>query len=268
MITREELDFLAKKYETEEFIKDDPIQFIHKFKNKEDIELVGFISSLFAYGNRKMFIWKLNDLFVRTDRDVSNYVKNGDFKNLKGLEYRFSKDYDIIPVFEILNKLYTESKGLEDLFEYAFSHSPVENDFERGRKYDKILQIVVDYFYSRAPKNAGQGFYHMIPNPQNGGAMKRMNMFLRWMVRKSVVDVGIWDFIKPKDLYIPLDVHVARLSRETGLLNRKSNDYRAVVELTRKLQTFCKDDPVKYDFALFAFGVELNSKKYRRDNNE
>lgn len=252
MITKEELDKLAQKYETPDFITDDPVQFVHKFKAKEDMELAGFISSLFAYGNRKLFIKKLDDLFSRTDYDVSNYVKNGDFKNLKGLEYRFSKDYDIIPVFDILHNLYTESNGLEELFSYSFT--------PRGENYDHFLQKVVDYFYARAPKDAGHGFYHMIPNPQNGGAMKRMNMFLRWMIRKSSVDVGIWSFMKPKDLYIPLDVHVARISRQMGLLLRKSNDYRAVVELMTSLREFCPEDPVKYDFAMFAFGVELNKK--------
>ena len=125
----------------------------------------------------------------------------------------------------------------------------------------KMLKTVVDYFYSRAPKTAGQGFYHMIPNPENGGAMKRMNMFLRWMVRKPPVDLGIWTFIKPKDLLIPLDVHVARVSRNMGLLTRKSNDFKAVIELTSKLRELCPEDPVKYDFAMFAFGVELNKKK-------
>ena len=250
MITKIELDILASKYENESFIKDDPVQFIHRFTNKQDIELAGFISSLFAYGNRKMFISKLEDLFKRADNDISNFVKNGDFQNLKGIEYRFSKDYDIIPVFDILHTLYTESKGLEDLFSYSFMPN-------RGEKYDEFLQKVVDYFYARAPKNAGQGFYHMIPNPQKGGAMKRMNMFLRWMVRKSAVDRGIWTFMKPKDLLIPLDVHVARQSREMGLLSRKSNDYQAVIELTHKLKEFCPEDPVKYDFAMFAFGVEL-----------
>lgn len=248
MITKEELDRLAQKYETEEFIKDDPVQFIHRFKKKEDAELGGFIASLFAYGNRKMFIKKLDELFLKADNDITNYVKNGDFSNLKGFEYRFSKDSDIIPVFEILNKLYKEAKGLEELFAYGFSQ-------------DNFLQTVVDYFYSLAPKFAGQGFYHMIPNPQNGGAMKRMNMFLRWMVRRSVVDLGIWKFMEPKDLLIPLDVHVGRVSRNMGLLTRKSNDFKAVIELTNKLKEFCPEDPVKYDFAMFAFGVELNSKK-------
>jgi uncharacterized protein (TIGR02757 family) len=252
MISKEELDLLVSKYETESFIKDDPIQFVYKAKSKEDKELAGFISSLFAYGNRKMFISKLDELFKKADFDITNYVKNGDFNNLKGFEYRFSKEYDIIPIFKILNELYTKSKGLEELFEYSFS--------PREEKYDHFLQKVVDYFYLRAPKDAKQGFYHMIPNPKNGGAMKRMNMYLRWMVRKSPVDIGIWDFMKPKDLYIPLDVHVARQSRKMGLLTRKSNDYRAVQELTEKLKEFSPDDPVKYDFAMFAFGVELNKQ--------
>ena len=99
----------------------------------------------------------------------------------------------------------------------------------------------------------------MIPNPQNGGAMKRMNMFLRWMVRKGPVDLGIWEFMQPKDLLIPLDVHVARISREMGLLNRKSNDFKAVIELTNNLRKISPEDPIKYDFAMFAFGVDLEN---------
>ena len=273
MITKNELDKLVEKYETTDFIKDDPIQFPHRFKNKKDIELAGFIASLFAYGNRKMFIAKLNDLFNRADNDIANYVKNGEFKNLKGLEYRFSKDYDIIPIFEILHNLYKESHGLEELFEYGWNVSGsgqktphlMRGNYpkcsEKYNDYLKFFQTIVDYFYSRAPKTVRQGFYHMLPNPANGGAMKRMNMFLRWMIRKSPVDLGIWNFMQPKDLLIPLDVHVARISRNMGLLNRKSNDFKAVIELTNKLKEFSPDDPVKYDFAMFAFGVELNSTK-------
>ena len=258
MITKTELDKLAEKYESPDFIKDDPIQFLYKFRTKEDIELAGFLASMFAYGNRKLFIKKLDDLFLRSGNDLKNYIENGDFKNLCGIEYRFAKDFDIIPIFEILHKLYSETKGLEELFEFAFKNA---DGFNRGDKYDMFLQGVIDYFYSNAPQSVQHGFYHMLPNPKNGGAMKRMNMFLRWMVRKSPVDVGIWTFMKPKDLMIPLDVHVARISRSMELLNRKSNDYKAVVDLTSKLREFSPDDPVKYDFAMFAFGVELNKKK-------
>ena len=251
MITKQELDSLVKKYETKDFIKDDPIQFPHRFCIKQDIELASFIASLFAYGNRKMFITKLNDLFNRADNDITNYIKNGDFSNLKGIEYRFSKEDDIIEIFKILHTLYTESKGLEELFSYSWEKA----------EYSLFFQTIIDYFYFRVSKNAGHGFYHMIPNPANGGAMKRMNMFLRWMIRKSDVDFGIWNFMQPKDLLIPLDVHVARISRNMGLLKRKSNDFKAVVELTNKLKKFSPDDPVKYDFAMFAFGVELNNRK-------
>ena len=198
--------------------------------------------------HRKIFINKLNQLFELSDNDVLNYIKNGDFKNLKGFEYRFAKDFDIIQIYKCLSKLYNKSQGLEELFKY-------------GYEKENMLQIVVDYFYSNVSDKVGQGFFHMIPNPKNGGAMKRMNMFLRWMVRKSDVDLGIWQFIKPSELLIPLDVHVARVSRNMGLLQRKSNDFKAVLELTEQLKRFCPEDPIKYDFAMFAFGVELNKTK-------
>ena len=251
MITKFELDKLAAKYENEDFIKEDPIQFIYKGKNKEEKEIAGFIASSFAFGNRKAFISTLNQILNRCDNDLCNYVKNGDFENLRGTYYRIYKDYDIIGLFKVLHNIYTKEGGLECLFKSCFKE-------DRGDKYDMFLSEIVDIIYNSAPKNVGQGFYHMIPNPVKGSAMKKMNMFLRWMVRKSAVDIGIWNFMKPKDLYIPLDVHVARQSREMGLLTRKSNDYRAVKELMEKLKSFCPEDPVKYDFAMFAYGIEQN----------
>jgi len=256
LITKTELDKLVEKYETVDFIKNDPIQFCHRFVKKEEIELAGFIASLFAYGNRKIFIKKLDEIFAKVDGDLLGFIKNGDFSSLKGVEYRFSKENDIIPIFEILSKLCNESKGLEELFEYAWL-TPHSSPHLKERE-QAFLQTVVDYFYSQAPKIFTPGFYHMIPNPQNGGAMKRMNMFLRWMVRKGPVDLGIWNFISPAELLIPLDVHVSRVSREMGLLLRKSNDFISVIELTNRLKDFDKNDPVKYDFAMFAFGIELN----------
>ena len=102
MITKTELDNLVEKYETSDFIKDDPIQFIHRFKSKQDAELAGFIASLFAYGNRKVFIKKIDEICKKAQDDITNFVKNGDFSSLKGFEYRFSKENDIIPIYEIL----------------------------------------------------------------------------------------------------------------------------------------------------------------------
>lgn len=243
MITKSELDALVLKYENKDFIKDDPVQFIHKFRYKKDTELAGFIASLLAYGSRTQFIKKLDEiLIVKAQNEPLNFVLNFEPKMIGDFNYRFGKPNDFISIFKILKELYTTTDGLEELFKH-------------GYEQNRMFETVVDYFYARADKNVGQGFYHMIPNPHNGGAMKRMCMFLRWMVRKSCVDAGIWNFMKPSELYIPLDVHVARISRQMGLLKRSSNDFKAVVELTNKLKEFCPDDPVKYDFAMFGYGV-------------
>ena len=248
MITKTELDKLVEKYENTNFIKNDPVQFIHKYKNKKDIEIAGFIASLLAYGSRVQFIKKLDYLMENiAQNEPLNFIQNFESKMIGDFNYRFGKPNDFISIFEIMKTLYNTTEGLEELF-------------ADGYKKGKIFETVVDYFYARANENVGQGFYHMIPNPHNGGAMKRMCMYLRWMVRKSCVDVGIWKFMKPSELYIPLDVHVARVSRQMGLLTRNSNDFKAVIELTNKLKEFCPDDPVKYDFAMFAYGVDNNKK--------
>jgi len=243
MITKSELDELVLKYENEDFIKDDPVQFIHRFKEKKDIEIAGFIASLLAYGSRKQFIKKLDDLFINiAQNEPLDFILNFEPKLIGNFNYRFGKPYDFISIFKILKELYSNSEGLEELFKY-------------GYEQNKMFETVVDYFYSRTDESGGQGFYHMIPNPRNGGAMKRMCMYLRWMIRKSSVDIGIWDFMKPSELYIPLDVHVGRISRQMGLLKRKANDFKAVKELTENLKKLCPEDPIKYDFAMFGYGV-------------
>lgn len=241
MITKEELEKLAAKYETKDFIKDDPIQIPHRFKNEEDITISAFVTSCFAYGNRKVFIGKLNELFKKIDNQPYNYVLNFEPAKLKDFSYRFSKDVDVICFFEKLHALYKKS-SLKQLFMENY------NDDLLG-----MLQAICDYFYCDC--NLTQGYCHLIPNPKKGCAMKRMNMFLRWMVRKPPVDFGIWDFIPQAELVIPFDTHVARMSRNLGLLHRASNDFKAVKELTECLKQFDHNDPVKYDFALFGYGV-------------
>ena len=248
MITNQKLEELTQKYETESFIKDDPIQFPHRFKKNEDIEIAAFVSSLFAYGNRKVFVKKLDELFNIMQNKPLEYVLNFDKKTLKGFNYRFAKDFDVIEVFNILKKLYEKDGGLKSLFEYAYGAK---------KNVVSMMQVVVDYFYSNVQNEVGMGFYHLIPCPKNGGAMKRMNMFLRWIVRKGPVDLGLWDFIPTSELLIPIDVHVARISREMGLLKRSSNDMKAVLELTQNLKNFSPDDPVKYDFAMFGLGIDI-----------
>ncbi len=244
MITKAKLDELAAKYETIDFIKDDPVRFPSRFTTKKDIEIAGFISSLVAYGRRDIFTKKLDELFNIAQNEPLNFIQNFEPEILRNFNYRFGKPEDFTQIFLILKDLYSKNSSLEELFKYGYENPVKENMFIP----------VSDYFYSRA-KDAGQGFYFMIPDPKKGGAMKRMCMFLRWMVRKGPVDFGIWDFMPASDLYIPLDVHVARISREMGLLTRNANDFKSVKELTNNLKNFDPKDPIKYDFAMFGYSV-------------
>lgn len=269
IITKAELENLVKKYETEDFIKNDPIQFPHRFESPQDIEIASFLASLFAYGNRKIFVKKLDKLFEIMENKPLEFILNFNPKVLKDFNYRFAKEIDIIETFHILKKLYAKDGGLKALFEYGYSlPSPPTGEscfrYEQTCEYQKtevmgqiqtMLQVVTDYFYANVQSKVEQGFYHLIPNPKNGGAMKRMNMFLRWMVRKPPVDLGLWNFIPTSELLIPLDVHVARVSKEMGLLKRNSNDFKAVLELSETLKKFDLNDPVKFDFAMFGYGI-------------
>lgn len=242
MITQIEIDSLAQKYETKEFIKDDPISIPHIFSKKEDIEIAGFIASLIAYGRRDVFIKKINELFKIAQNEPYNFIVNFEPEILGDFNYRFGKPDDFAQIFMILQDLYKNHSGLEELFKYGYEN------------HKNMFIPVTDYFYSKA-SNISQGFKFMIPDAKKGSAMKRMCMFLRWMVRKGPVDFGIWDFMPKSELLIPLDVHVARISREMGLLSRNANDFKAVVELTENLKKFDREDPIKYDFALFGYGV-------------
>lgn len=236
---KKKLDNLVLKYETKNFIKSDPIQFPHRFKNKADIEISAFISALFAFGKRELFIKKLDYLFSLSE---TPYQLISDFKkfNLSDFIYRFIKSEDLMELLRLLNKLYIEDKSsLEELFN-------TKNN----------LQTATKYFYSNSNCPNNQGFCFMFAKPENNSALKRLNMFLRWMVRDGVVDFGIWKTIKKSELLIPLDTHVARLSREFNLLKRNQNDFKAVLELTNKLKEFDESDPIKYDFALFGLGIE------------
>jgi len=242
VITKVELDKLVGLYETEDFIKDDPIRFPKQFTGKKDIEIAGLMASLVAYGRRDVFTKKLDELFKIAENEPYNFIINFEDGILGDFNYRFGKSEDFAQIFSVMKDLYKNDGGLEELFKYGYENA------------ENIFIPVCDYFYSRVKKET-QGFRFMVPNPRNGGAMKRMCMYLRWTVRKGPVDFGVWDFMPTSDLLIPLDVHVARISREMGLLKRTSNDFKAVLELTNNLKKFDSNDPVKYDFAMFGYGV-------------
>ena len=254
MITKPELDKLVKKYETKEFFYDDPIGIPNKFSDKKDKELAGFIASLVAYGRREIFIKKLNQLLLDVaQNEPYNFIINFKPEMLGDFNYRFGKPEDFAQIFEVLKNLYKNDGGLEELFKYGYANTYHSQEV-REISYNMFVPVT-DYFYSRAKNPEALGFKFMIPDARKGSAMKRMCMFLRWMVRGGEVDFGIWDFMPKSDLLIPLDTHVARISREMGLLTRNANDFKAVLELTENLKQFDPQDPVKYDFAIFGYGV-------------
>ena len=245
---KKQLDEYVLKYETKDFIKDDPVQFIHRFNAKEDIEIAGFLASMFAYGKREVFIEKLNYIFGLMENKPYEYVKSFDYKdnNICNCDYRFSKNCDLVLILKILNDLYSENENLNTLFEYSY---------KQKKEVWNMFQGVVDYFYSKVDKTATNGFYHMLPNPSKKSALKRLNMLLRWFIRNGEVDLGIWTFMDKSELLIPLDTHVAKISRKLGLLKRNDNGYESVIELTNNLKLFNPTDPIKYDFALFGYGI-------------
>lgn len=245
MITKEEIDKLVQTYETKEFFYDDPVGIPNRFSDKKDKEIAGFIASLVAYGRREVFLKKLAILFEIAQNEPLNFILNFEPEVLGDFNYRFGKPDDFAQIFNIMRDLYEKEGGLEELFKYGYENQINENMFIP----------VTDYFYSKARDNSAQGFRFMLPDARKGSAMKRMCMYLRWMVRKGPVDFGLWDFMPASDLYIPLDTHVARISREMGLLSRNANDFKSVIELTENLKKFDANDPAKYDFALFGYGV-------------
>lgn len=249
MITKYKLDELAKQYETTDFIVPDPVQFIHMFKNKRDIEIAGFLASMFAYGNRKAFIPKINELLDIMHYKPLEYIMNFNHtsKELDNFDYRFSKGCDIKEIIIILQKLYkTDKSSLEELFAYGWNtHKTVKG----------MLITVCDYFYANVTNKVTKGFYHLIPDAKKSSALKRMNMFLRWMVRDGCIDAGIWNFMPKSELIIPLDTHVARISVKTGLIDKANGDFKTAEAITKVLRTFDANDPIKYDFALFGYGV-------------
>ena len=242
-------DFLDKKvdeYNQPFFIKDDPICIPHLFTRKQDIEIAGFFAAIFAWGNRTTIINKSNELLRLMKMPPYDFCVSHDQKGLKtltGFKHRTFNDTDLLYFVEFFNHHYSQHNSLESAFTM------------HGDTIEKMLTGFHHYFLS-LDHVPGRTRKH-IANPERGSTCKRLNMFLRWMVRHDDkgVDFGIWKKITPAQLICPIDLHVARVAKRFNLLRRKQIDWLAAVELTDYLRTLDKDDPVKYDFALFGMGV-------------
>jgi uncharacterized protein (TIGR02757 family) len=250
-------EFLNKKvdeFNQPFFIDTDPISIPHLFTKKQDIEIAGFFAAIFSWGNRTTIIQKTKELMQRMDMAPYEFCKNYDgkqVKKLKGFKHRTFTEDDLFYFVEFFQHHYKTSTTLET----AFINNAKEAPPTGGGLVGAALIGFKNYFFSLEHLKRTEKH---ISSPLQKSTCKRLNMFLRWMVRndKAGVDLGIWSKkISPSQLICPIDVHVARVARRFGLLKRKQTDWLAAVELTENLKKMDAKDPVKYDFALFGLGV-------------
>lgn len=249
MIKGELRDFLNSKviqYNQPSFIKDDPISVPHLFSKKQDVEIAGFFAAVFAWGNRTIIINKSKELMRLMDMAPYDFIvhhTDNDLKKLLAFKHRTFNTTDLLYFIELLRHHYQNHLSLEDAFT------------RYGNTVEEMLISFHHYFFSleEVPLRTKKH----IATPEKKGNCKRLNMFLRWMVRKDNVgvDFGIWKNIKPAQLICPVDLHVARVAKRFNLLRRKQIDWQAAMELTEYLRELDPEDPVKYDFALFGLGV-------------
>ena len=248
------LDQKVKQYNHIEFIGKDPICIPHLFTKQQDIEIAGFFAAIFAWGNRTTIINKSKELLERMDNAPYAFCmghQDKDLKKLLGFTHRTFNDTDLLYCIEFFKQHYSKNESLETAF---FKNSSIDLKNELNA-VEKALIHFQDYFFSldEAPSRTKKH----IASPVTGSTCKRLNMFLRWMVRtdKQGVDFGVWKSISPAALIMPIDVHVARVSRGLGILTRTQTDWQTAIELTNYCRTLDAKDPVKYDFALFSLGV-------------
>jgi len=239
------LDTQVVRYNCRDFIVNDPISIPHNYSKKQDIEIAGLLAAVFSWGQRKTIISKSTEFLNLMDDDPHDFVVNrteNDLKRFTSFVHRTFQPTDALYFLEFFSLYYQKYNSMEDLF------LPNQST-ESG-----LVNFHEQFFNHPSAPNRTRKH---IPTPARKSSCKRINMFLRWMVRKDDrgVDFGIWKQIKPANLLCPLDVHVGNVARKLGLLNRKQNDWLATMELTKELQRFDPADPVKYDFALFGLGV-------------
>jgi len=243
-------DFLDQKvleYQRPEFLTSDPIQIPHRFVKKEDIEISGLLTATIAWGNRKSIINNALLMMELLDQAPYQFVKdhtNKDLKSLRNFVHRTFNGTDFTFFIKALQHIYAHHGGLESVFTSNAEAKSLQNSIAEFKRL---------FFVLEHPKRTEKH----ISDPSRGSAAKRINMFLRWMVRDSAagVDFGLWKSLHPSQLSCPLDVHSGKVARKLGLLSRKQNDARAVQELDASLRYLDPEDPVKYDFALFGLGV-------------
>jgi uncharacterized protein (TIGR02757 family) len=244
---KEFLEEKVAKYNNPGFIESDPIAIPHRFDRKEDIEISGFLAATIAWGNRKMIVQnghKLMDLMGNSPYDFVMNHRSSDLEQLAGFVHRTFNHTDLVYFIKALKNIYLNKGGLEAVFARSVTETSTQPAISRFKEL---------FFFLPYPERTTKH----VSDPANGSAAKRINMFLRWMVRNDGcgVDFGLWKSISPSQLSCPLDLHSGNVARKLGLLTRTQNDAKALAELDFNLRQMDRMDPVKYDFALFGLGI-------------
>ncbi|CAM3644865.1 TIGR02757 family protein [Mucilaginibacter galii] len=267
------LDAKVAQYNRPEFIQNDPIVIPHQFTRKQDIEIMGFWAATLAWGQRVTIIRKCRELIALMDGAPYDFIINHqepDLKKLLSFKHRTFNDTDTLYFITFFRQHYERYDSLEDAFlPKLLPTLPKGEGLEKSNKAIKVLPLGEDLVGVTSFLNHFRSYFFSLPDfphrtkkhvssPSQKSTCKRLNMFLRWMVRKddTGVDFGIWNRISPAQLICPCDLHVDRVARKLKLITRKQTDWQTALELTEHLRQFDPLDPVKYDFALFGLGIE------------
>lgn len=249
---KHKLDYHYRFFDSSQ-ISPDPLEFPHRFRDKNDIEVSAFLSSIFAFGNIRQIITILERIHCIMGESPYNFVmeydKNKDGHLFDGVIHRFFTSDDIRALFHALNKVYVNYGSLKYFF--LLYHFPKDKNLKDSIAFfsKNLTEFAVEDY-----KLTG-GLKFMFPNPFKSSACKRMNLFFRWMVRNDELDFGLWKEIPPSKLIIPVDTHVAKICKELGLTTKKNLTWGMAEEITENLKQFDAEDPVKYDFAICHIGM-------------
>jgi uncharacterized protein (TIGR02757 family) len=251
------LDKLYAKYNRRELIAPDPLQFVYKYRSKADREIAALLSATLAYGRVEQIEKDLNNLFQRMGQSPHQWTINFDSrkrKTLQNFKHRFNTGDDIADLQELLKIILKKEGSIEKFFLAGYKKED-ENIIPALTDFCSRLYSMYEKSFS---KKISKGFQFLLASPANGSVCKRLNMFLRWMVRSDNVDTGLWKSIDQMKLIVPVDVHMARLCKILGLYKRKTVTLAAAIEITESFKKISPADPVKYDFCLSRIGIVEN----------
>ena len=254
MDLRDSLELLYARHNRRDLVPPDPLQFVYHYTRPADREVVAFLASALAYGRVRQIERSLRDLLARLgDRpaEVAMAVGPAERRRLEGFRHRFTAGNDVADLLEALGWAVREAGGLEGFF--LRGHDPADPTVVPAM--DRFCGSLLEWSASRHGGSVSQGLPYLLARPSSGSACKRLNLFLRWMVRHDAVDLGLWAGVDPRKLVVPMDTHMGRICRLLGLHGRRSMSITTALQVTRRFAEISPEDPVRYDFALSRIGI-------------